>query len=67
MSESHSVRYDCERKYAQEFKDNLNDCKREYNALFNNNNAAEQLCCVAAPGICIVTLLLKITYIKIVL
>lgn len=50
MPQSNIIRYDSENKYNQEFKDNLEECKREFNIVFNNNNTAEHLTCVAAPG-----------------
>ena len=48
--EKTSIVYDSEAKYEQEFQSNLNQCKHEFNVLFNNNNTAEHVCCVAAPG-----------------
>ena len=51
---SEAIRYETETKYEQEFRDNLNECRQEFNALFNNNNnsttESDNICCVAAPG-----------------
>jgi galactokinase len=50
------IKYESDSKYEQEFKDNLNECKREFNLTFNNNNNNDSdenssgVCCVAAPG-----------------
>jgi galactokinase len=50
------IKYESDSKYEQEFKDNLNECKREFNLTFNNNNnidsdeSSSGVCCVAAPG-----------------